>query len=99
MKTIFLIAAAVCLALGLALPSFGADPIKVGIVDTYTGPALTYSQDVLDGFKLAVEEVNGKGGVLGRKIEFVIRDHYCPVKIKSPAAPHSSRQTCVQVSG
>jgi len=39
-----------------------------------SGPALTYSQDVLDGFKLAVEEVNGKGGVLGRKIEFVIRD-------------------------
>lgn len=74
MKTIFLIAAAVCLALGLALPSFGADPIKVGIVDTYTGPALTYSQDVLDGFKLAIDEVNTKGGVLGRKIEFIVRD-------------------------
>jgi branched-chain amino acid transport system substrate-binding protein len=52
----------------------GAEPIKVGIVDTYTGPALTYSQDVLDGFKLAVDEVNAKGGVLGRKIQFVIRD-------------------------
>jgi branched-chain amino acid transport system substrate-binding protein len=54
--------------------SNAADIIKVGIVDTYTGPATTYTQDVLDGFKLAINEFNAKGGVLGRKIEFVIRD-------------------------
>ena len=54
--------------------SNAADTIKVGIVDTYTGPATTYTQDVLDGFKLAINEFNAKGGVLGRKIEFVIRD-------------------------
>ncbi len=67
MKMFSLIAATVCLIICIALPSFGAEPIKVGIVDTYTGPALTYSQDVLDGFKLAVDEVNAKGGVLGKK--------------------------------
>ncbi|HEY3276866.1 MAG TPA: ABC transporter substrate-binding protein [Syntrophorhabdaceae bacterium] len=54
--------------------SQAAEPIKIGIIDTYTGPATTYTQDVLDGFKIAVNEVNAKGGVLGRKIEFVIRD-------------------------
>lgn len=51
-----------------------ADPIKVGFVDTYSGPATTYSQDVLDGFKLAIEDINTKGGILGRKVEVVIRD-------------------------
>lgn len=55
-------------------PSFGAETIKVGFVDTYSGPATTYSQDVLDGFKLAIHDINAKGGVLGRKIEFVTRD-------------------------
>jgi len=55
-------------------PCPAADTIKVGIIDTYSGPATVYTQDVLDGFKLAIGEVNGKGGVLGRKIEFVIRD-------------------------
>ena len=55
-------------------PCQGADAITIGIIDTYTGPATTYTQDVLDGFKLAVNEVNTKGGVLKRKIEFVIRD-------------------------
>ena len=54
--------------------SFGADTIKVGIVDTYTGPASVFTFDVLDGFKMAINKVNAKGGVLGKKIEFVTRD-------------------------
>ncbi len=62
--------------LGLCFSSFsyGADTIKVGIVDTYSGPPASLSKDVLDGFKLAVEEINAKGGVLGKKIEFFTRD-------------------------
>jgi branched-chain amino acid transport system substrate-binding protein len=48
--------------------------IKVGIVDTYTGPATTFTMDVLDGFKLAVNDINAKGGVLGKKIEYTTRD-------------------------
>ena len=54
--------------------SYGANTIKVGIVDTYSGPPATMSQDVLDGFKMVVNEVNAKGGVFGKKIEFVTRD-------------------------
>jgi branched-chain amino acid transport system substrate-binding protein len=49
-------------------------PIKVGIVDTYTGPPTTFTFDVRDAFKLAMDEINAKGGVLGRKIEFTTRD-------------------------
>ena len=49
-------------------------PIKVGIIDTYSGPATTFTYDVRDAFKLAVDEVNAKGGVLKRKIEFTTRD-------------------------
>ncbi len=51
-----------------------ADAIKVGLIDTYTGAATAYTQDVLDGFKLAVEKINAKGGVLGKKIEYATRD-------------------------
>lgn len=50
------------------------DTIKVGFVDTYTGPATTFTNDVLDGFKLAAERINAKGGVLGKKITWVTRD-------------------------
>jgi branched-chain amino acid transport system substrate-binding protein len=56
-------------------------PIKIGIVDTYSGPATTYTYDVRDAFKLAIDEVNAKGGVFGRKIEFTMRDDKFKVDI------------------
>jgi branched-chain amino acid transport system substrate-binding protein len=49
-------------------------PIVIGIIDAYTGGAAPMSLDNLNGFKMAIEEINAKGGVLGRKIEFVTRD-------------------------
>ena len=54
--------------------SFAEDTIKVGFVDTYTGPASAFTFDVLDGFKMAITKVNGRGGVQGKKIAFVTRD-------------------------
>jgi branched-chain amino acid transport system substrate-binding protein len=54
--------------------AFSADTIKVGIVDTYSGPPTTFTMDVLDGFKLAVDKINAKGGILGKKIEYFTRD-------------------------
>jgi len=55
-------------------PVFAAETIKVGIVDTYSGGAAVFGIDMLDGFKMAVNEINAKGGVLGKKLEFVTRD-------------------------
>ena len=48
-------------------------PIKVGVIDTYSGPPAVFANDALNGFKLALAEINKKG-VLGRKIEFTTRD-------------------------
>jgi branched-chain amino acid transport system substrate-binding protein len=48
-------------------------PIKVGVIDTYAGPPAVFANDALNGFKLALDEINKKG-VLGRKIEFTTRD-------------------------
>lgn len=48
-------------------------PIKVGIIDCYSGPPAVYGEDALNGFKLALDEIN-KEGVLGTTIEFTTRD-------------------------
>ena len=66
--------AGVVTVLGVAASGFAGATIKVGLVDTYTGPATAFTNDVLDGFNLAVGKINAKGGVLGRKIEVVTRD-------------------------
>ncbi|MBD3305105.1 ABC transporter substrate-binding protein [candidate division KSB3 bacterium] len=47
--------------------------IKVGIIDCYSGPPAVYGNDALNGFKLALEEINQEG-VLGGQIEFTTRD-------------------------
>jgi branched-chain amino acid transport system substrate-binding protein len=54
--------------------------IKVGILDTYSGPAAVYGNDALNGFKLALNDINKKG-VLGTKIEFTTRDDKFKVDI------------------
>ena len=48
--------------------------IKIGMIDVYSGPASVYCNDVKDGFKLAVDEINATGGVLGKQLVFVTRD-------------------------
>jgi len=57
-----------------------ARDIKIGIVDTYSGPAAVFGNDALNGFKLAVDEIN-KQGVLGGKIVFTTRDEQFKVDI------------------
>ena len=67
LRLFFLVCAGVLFVTSL---SFAAGTIKVGIVDTYSGPAGVFGMDMLDGFKMAANEINAKGGVLGRKIEW-----------------------------
>lgn len=73
--TWYSLALIIILSLFVFIPSSYAEKtIKVGIIDTYTGPASTFTIDVRDGFEMAVKKINAKGGVLGRKIEFTTRD-------------------------
>jgi branched-chain amino acid transport system substrate-binding protein len=68
-------------ALAALLPAtVEARDIKVGIVDTYSGPPAVFGNDALNGFKLAVNEIN-KQGVLGGKIVFTTRDEQFKVDI------------------
>ena len=55
-------------------------PIKVGIIDCYSGPPAVFSKDLLNGFKLALEEINTEG-INGNKIEFTTRDTKFKVEI------------------
>lgn len=51
-----------------------SDAIKVGYVTGLSGACSSISEDGLNGTKLAVEELNAKGGILGRQIELIVRD-------------------------
>jgi branched-chain amino acid transport system substrate-binding protein len=57
-----------------------AKNIKVGVIDCYSGPAAVFGEDALNGFKLALQDINAQG-VLGKKIEFFPRDSKFKVDI------------------
>jgi branched-chain amino acid transport system substrate-binding protein len=73
MKGLALLGSILALSLLLLPIQAQARNIKVGIIDCYSGPPAVYGKDALNGFKLALKEINQKG-VLGKKIEFTTRD-------------------------
>jgi branched-chain amino acid transport system substrate-binding protein len=62
---------ALVLSAGIAL---AADPIKIGVDGPFTGGSSSMGVSMRDGVRLATEEINKAGGLLGRKIVLVERD-------------------------
>ena len=51
-----------------------ADAIKIGMVDPLTGVYAAVAQNEVIGAKFAVEQINAKGGVMGRPLELLVED-------------------------
>ncbi len=51
-----------------------ADAIKIGMVDPLTGVYAAVANNEVIGAKFAVEQINAKGGVLGRPLELLVED-------------------------
>src|SRR5512136_1174948 len=58
----------------VASPALAQDTIKVGIVLPLTGEQAKFGEIEKLSFDLALDEINAKGGVNGKKLEFVIED-------------------------
>ena len=58
---------------GLAGVAKAAD-IRIGAAEALTGPAAKYGVMIKNGFTLAVDEINAKGGVAGNKIALIVED-------------------------
>src|ERR1700759_1081456 len=52
----------------------GETPIKIGMVDPLTGVYAAIAQNEVIGARYAVEEINKKGGIMGRQIELLVED-------------------------
>jgi len=57
-----------------------ADTIKIALAGPTTGPVAWYGDMQMTGAKMAVEQINAKGGVNGKKLEAVIMDDACEPK-------------------
>jgi branched-chain amino acid transport system substrate-binding protein len=72
-RKVFSLAFTTALAAAFAAPSAAQQTIKIGELNSYKTQS-AFLDPYKKGMELALDEVNGKGGVLGKKIELVIRD-------------------------
>jgi branched-chain amino acid transport system substrate-binding protein len=75
LKTRLLVSlAAVPLLIALA-GAAAADSIKIGVDQPLTGAFAASGTYIVNGAKIAAEEINAKGGVLGSPIELIVEDN------------------------
>lgn len=89
-KNLFLIILIFCLS-GFFLFSCekkeeATGPIKLGVAGAHSGDLASYGIPSINAAKLVVEEINAKGGVLGRKIELFIEDDACKPELATNTA-------------
>ncbi len=79
MTSVRILVAAVLAATATASVAYAQQaPLKIGAINPYSGPTALYGDELARGNELAAEEVNAKGGVLGRKVEIVRGDSGTP---------------------
>jgi len=91
MKRSFLIISALTVLLpGLAAAETGvtADKIRLGQAAVFSGPAAQLGIQMRNGIKAYFDYVNERGGVHGRKLEFVTEDD----RYEQPVAPAASKK-------
>ena len=52
-------------------------PLRIGVMESVTGPGETYGTVAVQAKELAVEEINAAGGINGRMLELVVEDSKC----------------------
>ncbi|MBZ4328526.1 transporter substrate-binding protein, partial [Mycobacterium tuberculosis] len=61
-------------AMGLSFQAYAADTIKVGIMHSLSGTMAVSETPLKDVALMAIDDINAKGGVLGKKLEPVVVD-------------------------
>ncbi len=75
MKRYALLVCALALAVGMSVSgAWGQEALKVGIVLPLTGDQAKFGEIEKQSFDIALEEINGDGGVNGKKLQLLIED-------------------------
>jgi len=73
LKTAGLIAASQ-VAAPFVIKALGETPVRIGMIDPLTGVYAAPAQNEVTGARLAIDQINAKGGILGRQVELLVED-------------------------
>ena len=57
-----------------------ADPFRIGVMESLTGPGETYGTVANQAKQMAADEINEAGGINGRRLELIVEDSQCSAK-------------------
>jgi branched-chain amino acid transport system substrate-binding protein len=85
----------------LALTGAGvaADTLKIGIGGAHSGDLASYGLPIVKAAKLVVEDVNAKGGILGKQVEVIAEDDVCKPEVATNTATKLVSDGVVAVVG
>ncbi|MCX8021466.1 MAG: ABC transporter substrate-binding protein [Syntrophorhabdaceae bacterium] len=63
-------------------------PIKIGVMFVMSGPMGGYGKHGMQAVQMAIDEINAKGGILGRKLEAIFED----TKLQVPVATEKAKK-------
>ena len=75
--SMFLLALIFCISFGPGGTVLAADTIKIGILGPFTGSLAFNAGEMKKGMMLALDEINAKGGLFGKKVEIAFADTEC----------------------
>ena len=77
-----IVIAVIAIGYSIKVPSEPTEtgPIKIGVIAPLSGKAAVWGETVRNGIELALEQINGKGGINGRQIQVIYEDDQFDVK-------------------
>jgi branched-chain amino acid transport system substrate-binding protein len=73
-RRMLLAVGAASLSLTVGSPLHAEDTVKLGLVAAMSGQSAKSGEAIVRGLSLAIDEINAKGGLLGKKVELLVRD-------------------------
>ena len=77
---------AVLMVLTFIGSGIAADTIKIGVAGAHSGDLASYGLPIVKAAKLVVEDVNAKGGILGKQVEVIAEDDVCKPEVATNTA-------------
>ena len=81
---IFFILAIISVTLSCTKPD--SQPVKIGVAGAHSGDLASYGLPSVKAAELVVNEINSRGGVLGRKVKLFIEDDVCKPELATNTA-------------
>jgi branched-chain amino acid transport system substrate-binding protein len=87
-----------CNSTTTSAPTSG-EPIKVGVIASTSGFFAAMGEYMTVGAQMAIDKVNASGGVLGRKVEMVVKDDQADPSVVTQKATELKAAGCVGIVG